>query len=178
MRKVILSMMVSIDGYMESTDPTENWFVWSDEMSAYMMDFFKTTDTFIYGRKSYEGMIQYWPQLSGGLADVMNPTPKLVFSRTLKEAVWNTTIVKENPSEVIPILKQEKGKDMALFAGRDLAAAFINSNLVDEYRFIINPVILGGGKLLFKDVNIRQDLRHIQTIPFSCGSIIVVYHPL
>ncbi len=177
MRKVILSMMVSLDGFTEGKNPEENWHNWNDEMSAYMMDFFQTVDTFIYGRKSYEEMIEYWPVLDNEFGRIMNETPKLVFSRTLHEAAWNSTFIRKDPSEVIPRLKQQDGKNMVIFAGSNLADAFIKSSLVDEYRLIVNPVVLGGRKPLFRNVDSGFHLKLKKTIHFDCGNVLLVYEP-
>jgi dihydrofolate reductase len=175
MRKVILSMMVSIDGYIESSDPNEYWHTWNEEMAAYMMDFFKTVDTFIYGRKSYEAMIAYWPPLTDEFATIMNQTPKLVFSRTLDTVTWNATLIKENGPQELQRLKRRAGKDMVLFAGADLAETLIDHNLIDEYRLIVNPIALGGGKPLFRR---RLNLALWQTQKFACGNVILYYKPV
>jgi dihydrofolate reductase len=175
MRKVILSMMVSLDGYIEGRDPSYNWHNWNEEMAAYMMDFFGKVDTFIYGRKSYEDMVAYWPPLEDDFANIMNQTPKLVYSRSLEEAVWNATLVREVSVSHIQKLKQEPGKDIVLFAGADLAASFMEKNLIDEYRLIINPLVLGGGKPLFKNMSHPFHLKFKQSINFECGNIILIY---
>lgn len=73
--------MVSIDGFIEASGDDIYWHVWDEQMSTYMMDFFSTVDAFLYGRKSYELMLSYWPSQTGAFADVMNATPKLIFSR-------------------------------------------------------------------------------------------------
>lgn len=177
MRKVILSMMVSVDGYTESQDPAENWHNWDEEMSAYMMNFMETVDTFIYGRKSYEDMIAYWPQLSDEFANVMNETPKLVFSRTLDSVEWNSRLIKEDGVNEIRRLKQQDGKDMVLFAGADLAETFIKNNLIDEYRLIVNPIVLTGRKPLFKNIEEPMDLGLKDSISFDCGNVILIYEP-
>jgi dihydrofolate reductase len=174
MRKVILSMMVSIDGYMESRDPTEYWTTWDEEMAAYMMDFFSKVDTFIYGRKAYEAMIDYWPPLTDPFATIMNQTPKLIFSRTLENVTWNGTLLRDNGVEEIKKRKLQPGKDMALFAGANLAATFIEHNLIDEYRLIVNPIVLAEGKPLFGD-RLQLKLRQVKT--FSCGNVILYYEP-
>jgi dihydrofolate reductase len=106
MRKVILSMMISVDCYTEAVNPEENWHNWDEEMSSYMMNFFNTVDTFIYGRKSYEDMIAYWPIRKDEFARVMNQTPKLVFSRTLDEVTWNSPLIRTEPSGIITLWKQ------------------------------------------------------------------------
>jgi dihydrofolate reductase len=177
MRKVILSIMVSADGFMEAKNPNYNWHNWNEEMSSYMFDFFKRVDTFIYGRKSYEDMIAYWPQLNDDFAQIMNKTPKLVLSRTLKSATWNASIINKNASEVIQNKKMMDGKDMVLFAGADIADFFINNNLIDEYRLIVNPILLGGGKPLFKERDGIKDLKLKESVTFECGNVLLVYEP-
>lgn len=177
MRKIILSMMVSADGYAEGHDPEKRWHNWNEEMSAYMMDFFRTVDTFIYGRKSYEQMIAYWPPLSDEFATIMNQTPKIVFSKTLEKASWNATIKKEVDVDEIKRLKTTPGRNMVIFAGPTVAASFIKHGLIDEYRLIVNPVLLGGGKAYFPSVRETADLKLISTRTFECGNALLVYEP-
>lgn len=177
MRKVILSMMLSVDGYFEGNDPEYNWHIWDDEMATYMMDFFTTVDTFIYGRKSYESMIAYWPDLSDEFANVMNQTKKLVFSKTLEKVSWNAELIKDNVVEEIQKQKIQSGKNLVLFAGADLAETFIKNNLIDEFRLIINPLLLGNGNQLFKKMDVSKSLRLKELKQFNCGNIILIYEP-
>lgn len=177
MRKVILSIMVSVDGYIEAPNDDITWHVWDDEMSEYMMGFFKTVDTFIYGRKSYKLMINYWPDQAGEFADIMNEMPKIVFSRTLDNVTWNSQLVKENAALEIQKQKKLPGKNMVLFAGADIASTFIKHDLIDEYRLIVNPVVLGGGTPLFKDVKDPLSLNLLQTKSFQCGNSLLCYEP-
>jgi dihydrofolate reductase len=175
---MILSMMVSADGYIEAPGNDINWHVFDEEMSEYMMGFFGTVDTFIYGRKSYELMLSFWPHESGPFADVMNQTSKIIFSKTLESVEWNSRLVKDNVVEEIGKLKQQPGKDAVLFAGADLAATFIRHNLIDEYRLIVNPVVLGAGTPLFKDVQKKPfNLQLVDTLTFGCGNVILIYRP-
>jgi dihydrofolate reductase len=178
MRKVILSMMVSLDGYMESRNPDEYWHIFDEQMVAYITELFKTVDTFIYGRKSYEAMIAYWPPLDDEFARIMNETPKLVFSRTLDHVEWNSRLIKDNVVAEMQQLKQQEGKDMVLFAGADIAETFIKNNLIDEFRLIVNPVVLGGGKPLFKNINHTMKLKHTGTTVFNCGNVLQIYEPI
>lgn len=170
--------MVSLDGFVASDDPEEYWHNWDDEMAAYMMEFFKSVDTFIYGRKSYEEMIAYWPPLSDEFATVMNETPKFVFSNTLKAAEWSATVLDKNGLEQIQKLKDTPGKDMVLFAGPQLLESFIKSELVDEFRLIINPIVLGSGKPLFRNLKKVLFMKLKNSIRFNCGNIILVYKPI
>lgn len=170
-------MMVSLDGYVEGPNRDITWHVWDNEMAEYMMGFFQTVDTFLYGRVSYELMLEYWPSQTGEFADVMNQTPKIVFSRTLDDVEWNSRLVRENVPEEIQRLKQKPGKDLVLFAGADLASTFIQHDLIDEYRLIVNPVVLGEGTPLFQDVQSRLGLRLTQSRSFRCGNVLLCYEP-
>lgn len=177
MRKVILSIMVSVEGYIEGPNDDITWHVWDDEMSEYMMGFFKTFDSFIYGRKSSELMINYWPDQAGEFADTMNEMPKIVFSRTLDNVTWNSQLVKE--SAYLEIQKQKKlpRTNTVLFAGADIASTFIEHDLTDECRLTVNPVLLGGGTPLFKDVKDPFSLNLLQTKSFQCGNSLLWYEP-
>lgn len=177
MRKVVLSMMVSADGYIEAHNDDITWHVWDDEMSEYMMGFFDTVDTFLYGRKSYELMIKYWPSQTGEFADIMNETPKLVFSRNLDSVEWNSELIKENVADEVRQRKNQQGKNMVLFAGADIASTFIKHDVIDEYRLLVNPVVLGGGTPLFKDVKDHLSLNLLQTKSFQCGNTLLCYEP-
>jgi dihydrofolate reductase len=174
-RKIVVSMMVSLDGYVEAPDPTEYWHNWNEEMDSYMMSYFETVDTFIYGRKSYEEMLEYWPAQSGEFADVMNLTPKLVFSRSLQSLEWNSILLDEIDPDNFRQVLQEEGKDLVIFAGPDLIRSFRTHDLIDEYRLIINPLILGGGKKLFQDVESTENLKLISSRQFDCGNILLIY---
>ena len=176
MRKVILSMLISLDGYIEGEEKNIDWHVWNDEMQNYMMDFLKTVDTFIYGRKSYELMLDYWPSQKGDFATIMNETPKLVFSNTLEDAKMNARIMKGNLTECIKSEKSKSGKDLVLFAGASIASAFIKYNLIDEYRMIVNPVILGKGTPLFQ-IEKQHNLTLVATETFKCGNVLLIYRP-
>ncbi|WP_108244504.1 dihydrofolate reductase family protein [Muricauda brasiliensis] len=176
MRQVVLSMLMSLDGYIEGVNNNIDWHVWNDEMQAYMMEFLKTVDTFIYGRKSYELMLDYWPGQEGEFADIMNQTPKIVCSTTLQEAKMNARILKNDLVEEITKEKNKQGKNMVLFAGADLASSFMEHNLIDEYRLIVNPVALGEGTPLFQTKK-GYTLTLVETKPFACGNILLTYKP-
>jgi dihydrofolate reductase len=186
MRKVILSMMVSVDGFIEGVNSDINWHVWDEEMSDYMMGVFDTVDTFLYGRVAYELMISYWPDAETTLdsrpqdilfAHRMNTFPKIVFSKTLKKVEWNSRLVKESIGEEISKLKSIPGKDLILYGGADLASTFMDLNLIDEYRLIVNPVVLGSGIPLFKGLKKPLNLKLVRSQSFKCGNVILYYQP-
>ncbi|WP_153800251.1 dihydrofolate reductase family protein [Foetidibacter luteolus] len=177
MRKLIVSMMVSADGYAEGPGNNLDWHVWDDEMETYMTAFLEGIDLLIYGRVSYELMIQYWPNAEGHFAGMMNNKEKLVFSSTLSKVEWNSRLVKTGIPEEINRLKAQPGKDMVLFAGPTLLAEMIKHQLVDEYRLIIVPVVLGAGTPVFKNVTHLLNLTHAATRSFKCGNVLLTYQP-
>jgi dihydrofolate reductase len=104
--------------------------------------------------------------------------PKIVFSKTLEKADWNNTrIIKENITEEVSKLKRQPGKEIAIFGSSDLAATFIQADLIDEYRIMINPVILGSGKSVFQGISDRHNLKLIKTKSFNSGNVLVYYQP-
>lgn len=181
-------MMVSLDGYIEGPNNEMNWSVWDTEMEHYMMNFLRDTDIFIYGRRAYEVMKQYWPHVTTDtnfperdmeFVHRMNETPKLILSRTLTHAEWNSRIVHgEQMPEEIKTIKNQPGKNIALFAGAETASFFVNHDLIDEYRIIVNPVILGSGKPLFNHVRDKRDIKLIKARPFPSGIVILQYETI
>jgi dihydrofolate reductase len=183
MRKIIVSMMVSVDGFISDKNEEINWHVWDKEMENYMLGFFDEVDTLVFGRKTYELMQDYWPteksvNESPGIAAKMNGLPKIVFSSSLQEASWSTsTLLKKVEPKEIELMKEEPGKDMVIFGGADLIASFAKLDLIDEYRLIVNPVALGEGKPLFKDLKEQLNLKLMNTQRFSCGNVLTCYQP-
>jgi Dihydrofolate reductase len=176
MRKVILHMVVSLDGFIEGADKELDWFVDDDEMLKYFHDLLNSVDAMLYGRVSYQLMTDYWPAANSEFADKMNKMPKIVFSRTLEKVEWNNSrLVKENIGEEISKIKQQPGKDLVLFAGADMASTFRQLGLIDEYRLLVTPVVLGSGKPLFKDVKDKFSLKLLKTKTFGSGNVLLCY---
>lgn len=188
MRKVILSMMVSLDGYIEGPNHEMDWSVWDEEMEDYMMNFLRETDTFIYGRRAYEVMKQYWPHVTTDpnfpdrdmeFVQRMNETPKLILSRSLTDVEWNSRIIHgDHMPQEIKTIKNQPGKNLALFAGAETASFFINHDLIDEYQIIINPVILGSGTPLFNHIRDKINVKLLKTQSFPSGIVILHYKSL
>ena len=108
----------------------------------------------------------------------MNSLPKIVFSRTLDTAEWNNSkLVKENVAEEVSQLKQQPGKDNAIFGSSDLAVTLAEHGLIDEYRLIVNPVVLGEGKTLLKGMKDKLQLKLIRTRIFNSGNVLLCYGP-
>ncbi len=159
MRKVILFNMVTLDGFFAGPNGEIDWHNVDDEFNEFAIDQLNSAGGLFFGRKTYQLMQSYWPTpaaVEGDpiVADKMNNLPKFVFSSTLDKAEWNNTrLVESNIVAAILELKQQPGKDLFLFGSADLAVTLIQHGLIDEFRVMVNPVVLGKGMPLFKDVN-------------------------
>lgn len=183
MRKVIFFMLTSLDGYFEGLDRDINWHNVDDEFNEFAI---KQTGEFgmlLFGRVTYELMASYWPTEAAKrddpiVAGLMNSLPKIVFSKTLEKTDWeNTRLVKNNYIEEISKLKQQSGKDIAIFGSSDLTVTLMEHGLVDEYRIMINPIVLGNGKPLFKGVKHKINLKLMNTKTFKSGNVLLYYEP-
>jgi dihydrofolate reductase len=177
MRKVIVSNLMSLDGFFEGPNHELDWFVVDEEFFAYARDMLRGVDTIVFGRKTYQHMADYWPSAPADeIADQMNNLPKIVFSRTLESAEWqNSTLVKSDAIAEISKLKQLPGKDMVILGSASLASFLLQQGLIDEYRVILNPVLLGSGRPLFQDVKQRLRLKLSRTKLFGSGVVVLYY---
>ena len=177
MRKVIVSNLMSLDGFFEGPNHELDWFVVDEEFFAYARDMLRGVDTIVFGRKTYQHMADYWPSAPADeIADQMNNLPKIVFSRTLESAEWqNSTLVKNDAVAEISKLKQLPGKDMVILGSASLASFLLQQGLIDEYRVILNPVLLGSGSPLFQDVKQRLRLKLSRTKLFGSGVVVLYY---
>jgi dihydrofolate reductase len=177
MRKVIVSNLMSLDGFFEGPNHELDWFVVDEEFFAYARDMLRGVDTIVFGRKTYQHMADYWPSAPAEeIADQMNNLPKIVFSRTLESAEWqNSTLVKNDAVAEISKLKQLPGKDMVILGSASLASFLLQRGLIDEYRVILNPVLLGSGSPLFQDVKQRLRLKLSRTKLFGSGVVVLYY---
>lgn len=181
MRKTIVSNLMSLDGFFEGSDPKPgqklDWCVVDEEFFAYAKDMLRNADTLLFGRKTYQYMAAYWPSAPADeIAGQMNNLQKIVFSRTLQTADWrNSILVKSDAAAEISRLKKLPGKDLIILGSASLASFLLQRELIDEYRVILNPVFLGGGKLLFQDVKERLRLKLLRTKLFGSGVVVLYY---
>ena len=177
-------MMVTLDGFFAGPNGEIDWHVVDEEFNEFAIEQLNTVDVLLFGRKTYELMASYWPTPAAAtndpiVADKMNRLPKIVFSRTLSSVQWqNTRLVKENIAEEIAKLKQQPGKDLIIFGSSDLAVTFIQYGLLDECRIMVNPVVLGSGKPLFKGIKDRLNLNPLRTKTFRSGNVLLYYEPV
>ena len=185
MRRVIVSEFVSLDGVMEAP---ETWTLQfgSEEQQRYKFDELAAADALLLGRTTYEGfgmMDQYeGPRRAelGEYADMMNGYPKHVASTTLQGPLeWNnSTLIGANVAEGVSNLKRQDGKDILVFGSGELVNTLMGHDLVDEYRLMIFPVVLGSGKRLFGDGSATtKALRLADTKTFASGVVVLTYEP-
>jgi dihydrofolate reductase len=183
MRKLIADMMMSLDGYFEGPNRDIDWFVWDKDMERYSVDQLKEVDAILLGRVAYELFAKYWPTPAAvaqnpAITSAMNALPKIVFSRTLKKVSWNNSrLVKERVAEEISKLKSQAGKNMVMYGGAGLLASLSRLGLIDEFRFRVNPIILGSGRPLFQDVRARLNLKLLKTETLGSGVVTLFYRP-
>jgi dihydrofolate reductase len=186
MGKLIYSMNVSLDGYVETPDHDLDWTTVDDELHTWWNDRVREADAFVYGRRLYEVMAAYWPTAESDpsatdpmleFARIWNPKPKVVFSSSLKSVESNSRLVSGDVGEELARLRREFGGDLDL-GGPTLASAFIERGLVDEYRLVIHPVILGAGTPFFPKLDNPVRLRLIDERTFESGVLYLGYAPL
>ncbi|MGW3496975.1 dihydrofolate reductase family protein [Streptomyces sp. NPDC001020] len=185
MRKIILMMSTSLDGYIEGPNREIDWHLVDDELHQHFNDVLKEMGAFLNGRVTYQLMAGFWPGADRDpaapapvveFARLWRNMPKVVFSRTLQHADWHTTIVRDVVAEDIRALKAQEGGDLAL-GGCDLAAEFLRQDLVDEFRIYVHPVLIGRGKRLFPQAEAETltSLRLIDSRRFGNGVVLLHY---
>jgi dihydrofolate reductase len=185
MRTLYLFDMVTLDGFFEGLAKWEiGWHNVDAEFNEFSIDQLNATDLLLFGRVTYEGMASYWPTPAAlendpEVAGKMNSIPKIVFSRTLEKADWNNTrLIHSNIVEEILKLKRQPGKDIALFGSAVLASTFIKHGLIDEYRIMVNPIVLGKGTPLFRGISDQLKLKLLSARTFKSGNVLLCYQPV
>lgn len=184
MRKIILFNMMTLDGFFEGINHTLDWHNVDTEFNTFADEQLNSADTLIFGRKTYDLMASYWATPSAltddpVIANQMNSKPKIVFSKTMAKAEWeNTRLIKENIKIEMEKLKRLAGQDMIMMGSADLASTFRQLDLIDEYRIMVNPVVLGQGIPLFKQTTEQLNLKLIKTKTFNSGNVLLYYEPI
>jgi dihydrofolate reductase len=181
MRKVILSMSMSLDGYVHSDRQHPGALPEDDELVQWRLDWMSSAaGAHLMGRTTYQQMAAFWPESDHPYAAPMNDVPKIVFSQTLddREATWpSTRIARGELATEIAAIKHEPGPDVIAWGGATFAAALAADNLVDEYRLAVQPVAVGTGASLFGRLAHVQHLTLVDARPFACGVVVHIYTP-
>jgi dihydrofolate reductase len=182
MRKLVLSMGVSLDGLVARPAPygAGGWGLPPEDpaLKERKLGWMKDVGVHLMGRHTYEEMASFWPISDDAYAAPMNEIPKVVFSRTLEHADWrDSRIARGDLAEEITALKREPGKDMLAWGGAEFAQSLSRLGLVDEYRLVLQPVALGQGLPLFKDLAVPVRLDLIEAQIYATGAALHVYLP-
>jgi dihydrofolate reductase len=185
MRKVILGMQMSLNGFIAGVNGDMSWVDVSDETWKHNFEAFDSVDTVLIGRVLYEGFMQYWPaagkdpkatKYDRKYMEWIEKTKKCVFTRTLKNAAWNNSeIMSGTPAEEVAKLKSLPGKNILLAGGANLAIAFAKENLIDEYQLLVVPRAIGAGITFLGGIPGLLKLKLLSVKKLSTGTIAVHY---
>jgi dihydrofolate reductase len=180
MRDVILYMSMSLDGFVGSDREHPGVAISDAEVKQWKLDRISKAGAHLMGRRSYEEMSSYWPQSDDPYAEPMNDIPKIVFSKTLTddEAAWPVTrVARGDLAAEISAIKAEPGSDVIVWGGARFAGALAAADLIDEYRLLVQPLVLGRGEALFEQLPESRHLELVEATPFPSGIVVQIYRP-
>lgn len=176
--KLIYSMNVSLDGFVATPEGGVDWGLVDDELHSWFNDQMRSLDASLYGRRLYDLMAAYWPNAEDDpsatdamleFSRIWNPKPKIVFSNSLKDVEHNARLVRGDVATVLDDLRREFDGDMEV-GGPDLAGQFVRRGLVDEYRLVVHPIVLGGGLPYWPTLDAPMRLRLVGSHAFASGA--------
>jgi dihydrofolate reductase len=176
MGKVVAAEYVSVDGVME--EPAWTGPFWNDELAKAQYDLLFASDALLLGRVTYQGFAAAWPTMegTGEFGERMNSLPKHVASTTLDAMEWNATRIEGDVPDAVARLKEQPG-NLLIYGSADLVNALLQRGLIDEYRLMLHPVVVGKGKRLFKDGIDTTALKLVDTKTTATGVVILTYEP-
>jgi dihydrofolate reductase len=185
LRKLKLHVQMSIDGCIAGPNGEMDWMVGlsDDKIIKYENELMESFDTILLGRKMTDLFISYWSDVVSKpddpwyeFAKKMIETPKVVFTKTLNKSKWiNTDLVTGDLTDEIIKLKSRDGRDMVVYGGASFDSSLIKLGLIDEFLLFINPVAIGNGMTIFKDLNQIQKFNMVKSIAFDCGIVLLHY---
>ncbi len=184
MRRIIVSNLITQDGFFAGPNGELDWHMIDEEFDAYAADQLSTMDAILFGRVTYEMMASYWPTSDAMfddplVAEYMNSLPKIVFSTTLDHAGWgnwnNVSLVRDQVAERVAELKQQPGRDMVIFGSGALVSSLALHGLIDEYRLITHPIVLGNGRPMFRNLTCPIELKLLGVRVFRSGKVLSCY---
>jgi dihydrofolate reductase len=183
MRKLKLQVEISVDGCIAGPNNEMDWLISDDEIMKYIDNIADSVDTILMGRKMVDEFVPYWTEVANkpndswnAFAKKMIEIPKIVFTKTLTKSNWiNTEIAKGDLNDEITKLKSQDGKDILVYGGASFDSSLIKEKLIDEFYLFVNPIVLGSGKAIFKDLKEIQKLTLIESKVFDCGLVLLHY---
>ena len=180
MRNIVAGLFVSLDGVMEAPE-TWHFPYFNDEMGEVVASQTAAADTMLLGRRTYEEFAGYWADKGSDVefADVINNTPKLVASTTLKAVGWqNSSLIEGDVAEELRRLKQGPGKDISITGSATLVRSLLRDNVLDELRLLVHPIVVGSGKRLFEEGTGRVPLKLVDSRTLATGVLYLTYEPV
>jgi len=184
MPRVVVFNQVSLDGYFTDRNGDMSWAHKDDpEWTAFASENAKGGGTLLFGRKTYEMMASFWPTKAAleqmpAVAQGMNEMQKVVFSRTLDKATWkNTKLVKGDLVAEVRKMKKAPGTDMVILGSGTIVSQLTQAGLIDEYQFVVDPIVLGDGRTLFEGVKDKLNLKRTNARTFGNGNVVLTYQP-
>jgi dihydrofolate reductase len=185
MRKLKLQMQMSLDGFV-STGPgdEQKWVTWAwNEIKQHVLGLFDSSDTILIGRKLAVDYIPYWEGVNTNPEDPMHEVAKrivaakkIVFSKSLKESIWNNTEISNGDFiKKINELKNQDGKDLIVYGGTSFVAELVKAGLIDDYHIFINPVAIGKGESIFSSLDSFKNLKLKDSIAYPSGIVLHSY---
>ena len=177
MRKLKLAMYVSIDGVVENPGWTGPF--WNDELARLQQDYLFASDALVLGRVTYEGFAAAWPTMTetGAFGEKMNSMPKFVASHSLDSAEWNATILpKGDVVAEVGRLKDQSGSDLLIYGSGTLVEELSRAGVIDEYRLMVHPVIVGSGRRLLSQQQPLLNLRVANSVVTGTGVAVLTYN--
>jgi dihydrofolate reductase len=196
MRKLKLQVQISIDGYIAGVNGEMDWITWSldNAILKYISDLNKDIDCILLGRVLAEGFIPHWKMEATDptkkrdfvkemseqydFAKKMHETKKVVFTKSLKNSEWeNTVLATGDLATEINTLKNQHGGDIVAYGGAAFVSSLIKTGLIDEFHLFVNPVAIGKGMAIFKELESKQDFNLVKATSFECGIVVIHYQP-
>lgn len=183
--RLIYLLNVSLDGYIATPDGSPAWATVDDEIHAWFNEQMRSMEAALYGRRMYETMAAYWPtgeddpdatETTREFARIWNPLPKIVFSNSLDRVDHNSRLVSGDVGSLLEDMRREFPGDLGV-GGADLAGQFVRAGLVDEYRMVVHPVVLGSGVPYWPKLDAPRRLKLLATHAFSSGTEFRSYVP-
>ncbi len=179
MRRIVLMMTASIDGFVVAPRGRGGGYPEPEELKRWKLDRISRAGTHIMGRVTYEEMAGFWPTSTDDYAAPMNEIPKVVFSRSLKQASWRgTSIASGSLEDEVEALKRQPGGEIIAWGGASFAQALSSAGLVDEYAIVIQPIAHGGGEPMFRDLPDALHLRLVGATSYPSGVMLLLYERL
>jgi dihydrofolate reductase len=176
MRDVVLMMTASVDGFVAAPRGHAGGMPEPDELRRWKLDRIRRAGTHVMGRVTYEEMAGYWPTSAHEYAAPMNDIPKVVFSRTLRQATWPTSsVARGDLADEMAALRRQPGGEIIVWGGAGLAQALSRADLITQYVIVTQPVAYGGGQPLFRDLPDALHLSLMAATTFASGTMLHVY---